>query len=139
MTVIWLGDGILNWSPGERRSDRYGSVNLQLLGSENHHSFEAAIPMVGRVGSLVAEVLGPLQKSRHIGDLFRSIVPTTPQIGERIVLGEGRLWRDPYEAVPAVGLEPEDDRDTDWLDPHQLYKVHSQVVRLSFETSEVLK
>ncbi|WP_030472510.1 hypothetical protein [Lentzea aerocolonigenes] len=30
----------------------------------------------------------------------------------------------------AVGLAPDDDRDTDWLDPRALYRCHNQTVRL---------
>lgn len=33
----------------------------------------------------------------------------------------------------AVGLRPLDGRETDWLDPHVLYRLHDQTVALRLE------
>ncbi len=92
---------------------------------------------MGLPGRLVAEVQATRQ-STHVGDLFRGLRPETPEVGERIVLGEGRLFCqtvDREEGIEAVGCtpEPEDPRDSDWLDPRALYRAHEQTVRLVFE------
>jgi hypothetical protein len=93
---------------------------------------------LGLPGRLVAEITATRQ-STHVGDVFRGLRPETPEVGERIVLGEGRLFRqtvdDREERIEAVGCtpEPEDDRDTDWLHPSALYRAHEQTVRLVFE------
>ena len=135
-----LGTGVLTWDGFERRSDRYGSVYLI---PEGHNSLTTGpspsqvLPTVneltGRVGHLVATVL-EARKSTHIGDLFRDIFPSTPDVGAEMVLGHGRLYAKALRHVPGlyVGLQPLDGRSTDWLDPNQLYRVHEQTVRLEF-------
>jgi hypothetical protein len=137
-----IGEGVLTWHPYERRTDRYGTVFLMTSGDSLHEpSGYVPIPddaPLGLPGRLVAEVTATRQ-STHVGDLFRGLHPQTPDVVERIVLGEGRLFchtvesGDPYPAIEAVGLAPEDDRDTDWLDPRALYRAHEQTVRLVFE------
>jgi len=128
-----IGTGILNWPNVERIGDRYGVVGLW----DDGHTLPLAAPLPeGIEGELVAEVL-ETRESHHIGDLFRGLFPTTPNVGDRIVLGSGTLFRetkreggDTYEYV---GLRPDDGRDTDWLNPEALYRVHHQTVRLLFE------
>jgi hypothetical protein len=139
-----IGEGVLTWDASERISDRYGAVFLMNDGDSLHEpSGYVPIPddtPVGMPGWLVAEVVATRQ-STHVGDLFRRLRPQTPAVGERIVLGRGRLFcqtvdRDsPHPVIEAVGLAPEDvdDRDTDWLDPRALYRAHEQTVRLIFE------
>lgn len=131
--TIDLGQGRLWWPRFERQSDRYGTVFL-LTGpdAENYVSFENA--PVGQSGRLVAVVVEN-RRSGHCGDIARSLVPTTPTVGEEITLGAGTLFTDTDAdadlGVPtAVGLAPDDDRDTDWLDPRALYRCHNQTVRL---------
>jgi hypothetical protein len=136
-----IGEGVLSWHPGERISDRYGTVFL-MTGGDSLHEPAGYVPVpddapVGLPGRLVAEVQAT-RKSTHVGDLFRGLWPETPEVGERIVLGEGRLFCqtvDREEGIEAVGCtpEPEDLRDRDWLDPRALYRAHEQTVRLVFE------
>jgi hypothetical protein len=139
-----IGEGVLTWDASERISDRYGAVFLMNDGDSMHEpSGYVLIPddvPVGMPGWLVAEVVATRQ-STHVGDVFRGLRPQTPEVGERIVLGRGRLFRQtvdrdsPHPVIEAVGLAPEDvdDRDTDWLDPRALYRAHEQTVRLTFE------
>jgi hypothetical protein len=139
-----IGEGVLTWDASERISDRYGAVFLMNDGDSLHEpSGYVLIPddvPVGMPGWLVAEVVATRQ-STHVGDVFRGLRPQTPEVGERIVLGRGRLFRQtvdrdsPHPVIEAVGLAPEDvdDRDTDWLDPRALYRAHEQTVRLTFE------
>lgn len=128
MTKQLIGTGRLSWNRHERVSDRYGAVTLHgsSLGQEVVIN---QVPCVA--GRLVAEVIETRQ-SHHIGDLFRGLAPSTPQVGERIELGQGTLFFEASDGLTAVGLSPEDDRASDWLDPQALYRVHSQTVRLWF-------
>jgi len=122
-----LGTGVLIWNVAERRSDRYGSV--MLLSSPDS---EQPIPLVqvkaGKRGRLVA-IVKKTRRSRHIGDLFHGVFPKTPKMGQKITLGEGMLFFENNE----VGLQPDDGRDTQWLDMRALYNVHEQTVTLCFE------
>lgn len=122
-----LGEGRLNWRPSERVSDRYGSVGLWERGKEVGEFLPIAPVVEGR-GRLVAEVLEARQSS-HMGDFFRGFFPETPEVGERIVLGEGLVFFEEGH----VGLYPEDERESDWLDPKMLYRTHDQDVRLIFK------
>jgi hypothetical protein len=141
-----IGEGVLTWHPRERISDRYGTVFL-MTGGDSQHEPGGYVPVpddapVGLPGRLVAEVQATRQ-STHVGDLFRGLRPETPEVGERIVLGEGRLFCqtvDREEGIEAVGCtpEPEDPRDSDWLDPRALYRAHEQTVRLVFEDDPVI-
>jgi hypothetical protein len=127
----FLGRGVLNWPRTERISDRYGLVFL-FRSMEEHETVDLLRNETGRNGDLLAHVL-ETRDSYHIGDMFRGIGPTRPEVGEDIVLGTGTLFFYRHEAdMMCVGLEPDDGRTTDWLDPHQLYKVHHQTVELWF-------
>lgn len=89
------------------------------------------MPPVGARGYLVATVLETRQ-SDHIGDSFRGLSPSTPRIGEEITLGgPGELFIE-MDFAPVVGLRPDNDRETDWLNPKSLYRCHNQTVRLEF-------
>lgn len=133
---IHLGTGVLTWDRAERVTDRYGTVWLMEDGHTSQTGGEPkrlldldAVKLhVGKTGALVASVIDP-RKSTHIGDLFRGIFPSTPDLWERIVLGRGELFLDDE----AVGLRPAVYRNRDWLDPHALYRAHEQLVRLTFE------
>lgn len=135
-TPIVLGEGRLSWPPRERVSDRYGCVMLMrdgesLTDTSGYLMIDRAIAR--QHGTLVAEVLETRQ-STHIGDLFRGFFPQTPAVGERIVLGTGRAFVERAEwGADLVGLEPDDGRTSDWLDPKALYRCHEQTVRLTFE------
>ena len=127
--AMCLGTGILNWDRHERVSDRYGTVKL-LEALDSSVAIQLKSVKEGTKGTLYA-IVKETRQSQHIGDLFRGIFPETPNLGERIVLGHGLLFYD----EESVGLEPEDGRDNDWLDPHKLYRVHEQTVDLFFEPS----
>ncbi len=91
---------------------------------------------VGKIGRLTVRVLAT-RKSYHIGDSDRKIKPTTPEVGEMIILGEGELFIETADYnsgfINSVGLRPEDGREADWLDPYALYRAHDQTVELAFE------
>jgi len=142
-SAILLGVGILNWPRIERVTDRYGVVTLSPSGHDCVSSvqacrYQALTPgSVAGVGRLVAIVI-ETRKSGHIGDLFHQIFPRTPKIGQRIILGKGRLFFQVDEAVvfvKAVGLEPLDGRHTQWLKIRALFDCHDQTVELWFDPS----
>jgi hypothetical protein len=131
--AILMGTGWLTWTRGERISDRYGAVHL----CDDNWEKGKTIPLdtadqgLKGFGRLVAEVI-ETRDSTHIGDLFRSIHPVTPEVGEIIHLGEGTLFTKAEDGVKSVGLEPRIPRDADWLNPYALYRCHEQTVRLYF-------
>ena len=47
------------------------------------------------------------RESRHIGDLLYGIFPSTPNVGDRFVLGEGKLFIDDFNSVGLNHLSPE--------------------------------
>jgi hypothetical protein len=121
---------MLTWAAEERQTDRYGF--LYLYKAKGHQ--EEVLPLnpspSGRSGRLIAHVL-ETRDSTHVGDVFLKIEPITPQVGERIVLGEGRLVV--HEGL--VGIKPADGREIFHCDPRTLYRAHSQTVELIFQES----
>lgn len=140
--AILLGVGSLNWDGMERRSDRYGMVSLFKENSEdkiiepNTKIEEQAIKAhVGQKGKLVVKITAT-RESTHIGDIFRGLSPSTPKVGKVFTLGDGTLFsRTDINGQIHVGLQPDDDRQSDWLNARTLYKVHEQSVELYFEPS----
>jgi hypothetical protein len=136
-TVTTIGTGRLTWPRGERVGDRYGLVGLLLDGdslSEHADWVRLDLSAVGLHGSLQATVLETRQ-STHIGDFFRGLYPSTPEVGEVITLGTGWLFCEALDSRPPdlhVGLQPDDGRVSDWLNPEALYRAHEQTVRLDF-------
>lgn len=134
--IIELGTGRLSWPRFERVGDRYGTVMLMADGDSFTEPSRYVRPNnapVGQRGTLVAEVL-EARESTHIGDLFRGFFPETPEVGERIILGEGTFFTEETDfGALLLGLRPDDGRDSDWLDPPKLYRAHEQTVRLTFE------
>jgi hypothetical protein len=137
-----IGQGRLTWGAGERRSDRYGFVYLLESGDSTTAGLfpvPLTIPreLVGKRGTLVATVI-ETRTSTHIGDLYHGIYPRIPKLGAEIVLGTGRLVTqrltdpDRPEGWDAVGLKPDDGRETQWLDMRALYDAHEQTVELFF-------
>lgn len=140
-TRVLLGMGSLSWNGAERRTDRYGAIGLFSSDSQGNEIVPDAhllsgsiIRHAGKKGRLVCVVLVN-RESTHIGDLFRGIGPTKPDVGEEIILGEGHLFYQKLSDQPitSLGLQPEDGRAKDWLDPHKLYRAHEQTVELYFE------
>jgi hypothetical protein len=135
--AVTLGEGALTWPRGERVSDRYGTVGLMATG-QSYGDYFADYAFVdvhqvpeGSRGRLRATVL-ETRDSGHIGDLFRGLFPTTPEVGEVIDLGSGVVFYERVEDAPYIGLRPDDGRTSDWLDPQALYRTHEQTVRLEF-------
>lgn len=140
-----LGTGRLTWDGKERRSDRYGTVWLMedietstSLSSVRSSSIVEHIPeLVALYGELIATVKAT-RDSTHVGDLFRDISPETPEVGEVITLGEGRVFYEPcVNDGVMIGLEPLKDQSSDWLDPYKLYRCHEQTVQLAFVSKEI--
>lgn len=129
-TAVVLGTGILNWFPGERQSDRYGSFHLE-HGDGTPLDYEG-LPE-GTTGTLTAQVVTQ-RPAAHVGDWFRGIKASPAGPGTEIDLGTGVLFteRDNGWGITCVGVRPDDGRDTDWMDPAALYKVHNQEVRVTF-------
>ena len=95
--AVFIGCGVLTWNRGERVTDRYGTVFLQndensddIVPLEGHSSY-------GEKGTLLADVK-KTRNSPHIGDLFRGLYPSTPEVGDKVVLGEGTLFFEEFSA-----------------------------------------
>lgn len=142
-----IGQGTLSWHRYERVSNRYGAVYIgkRKEGLCDHDDSWGVVPVdlsvEGKKGTLVAFVLSTRQ-SGHIGDIALGITPTTPTVGERIILGTGTFFRvtdersgSPFTEGAAheqFGLQPDDEREDLWLDVKALYRCHDQEVRLEF-------
>lgn len=139
MQKILLGSGPLTWDGAERRSDRYGTIFFHPTSAneakpldEISFSKEIVEKHVGERGKLIAEVINT-RKSEHLGDWFRGIYPSTPEVGDEIELGKGTLFYErQHGKYDAVGLYPDNQRKTDWLIPQSLYRAHEQTVKLFF-------
>jgi hypothetical protein len=129
--ILILGEGVLNWSRSERITDRYGAIHLAATPMDGPYATWENAP-AGQQGSLTAHVT-ETRPSGHIGDLFRGIGPSTPEVGEAVTLGTGTLFTETDDSVPSIGVRPDDGRETDWMDPRALYRVHNQTVRLEFQ------
>lgn len=136
--AILIGTGALTWDGVERRTDRYGTVTVHDSNADNepitnnsHLKFDLIEQLKGKSGQLIAEIL-ETRKSTHIGDMFRRIYPSTPDKGDIIELGDGRLFVRSYSWANCIGLEPNDGRLKDWLDPVALYRCHEQTVNIYF-------
>jgi hypothetical protein len=136
--------GIFTWPRMERVTDRYGAIAITDKAYEDRMTGPAAefkgaavqsdLPLlVGKRCRIVATVL-ETRDSNHIGDIFRGIGPSRPNVGEVIDLGEGEFFIEPDQdwAVGGVtfGLKPDDGRPNDWFDPRKLYRLHDQTVAL---------
>jgi hypothetical protein len=125
---ILLGKGSLNWRHWERRTDRYGTVDL----------LNAEVPLkqiddlLSVTGTLTATIIST-RASDHIGDILRGLSPHPPMPGEEFVLGKGELFFEQEFNLIHVGVRPADGRYSDWLDPKELYQCHNQIVELYFE------
>lgn len=146
--AILIGRGILTWDMSERISDRYGAVYVVNSGNSLTPTIDFA-PMAVRLEhlglrcALKVHVI-ETRDSTHIGDLFRGVSPTRPEVGETIILGTGLLFTergmDRGTAYMRVGVRPfDDDRETDWLDIKALYRSHEQTVELYYEVLEPKK
>jgi hypothetical protein len=128
-----IGMGVLDWDRKERISDRYGLVVLFDGPSDPRNAIQRRRAREGEYGRLIAVVSETRQPS-HIGDLFHNVFPSKPAVNETVVLGEGTL----FFAGDGVGVLPEDNRRTLWLDIRALYHVHNQTVRLFFDKAALM-
>ena len=130
MTKHILGTVKFTWKEKERRTDRYGSVYL-LESNRTSESIYAVITVppsiYGKKVKLMA-LIKETRKSAHIGDFFRKIYPRNPNVGDLIVLGEGRIFTKKNDDHLEVGVLPEDGRSIDWMNPRSLYDCHDQTV-----------
>ena len=121
----FVGAGCLTWDRHERIGDRYGAIKLY-PDPDSDRPVALHEPPVTR-GHLEA-VVTRTRDSRHIGDLFHGVFPVRPDVGEVIKLGEpGTVF---FDDDGAIGVEPDDDRDTLWMDIRALYRAHEQDVEL---------
>lgn len=138
---LFLGSGSLSWHSEERVSDRYGSIFL--FNYEKQYDttllldFQLIKRLNGCLGTLKASIISTRQ-SNHVGDIFRSLKPSMPKIGEVIELGHGNLFHEKSEFL-CIGLRPLNARVSDWLNPHALYRCHHQVVELYFQAEKEIK
>lgn len=120
--AVLIGRGMLSWPREERISDRYGLISLY----QDSEQLELGCPEDDS-GSLIA-VVTDSKPSPHIGDCFRGLTPRQPSNGDIVVLGTGKVIGDPLH----IGLQPDDGRESDWLNPRALYDVHGSIVELYF-------
>lgn len=135
------GTGILGWDGRERRTNRYGTFVLMQSGYEGNGRAKVEWSdspglLLGRRVSIKALVM-EARMSGHIGDLFRNIFPTQPEVGETIDLGEGTFFMENFGWHDGngigVGIVPDDGRDFDWMDPAKLYRLHDQTVLVTIK------
>lgn len=127
-----IGTGVLNWDREERISDRYGLVMLLDEPGSCKRPLRLFRSNEGKHGRLLA-VVRDTRDSTHVGDLVHGVYPSKPSIDDVFVLGEGRLFfRDDQ-----VGVLPDDNRKTFWLDIDALYRVHEQTVTLFFDEGDL--
>jgi hypothetical protein len=135
-----LGTGALTWDKGERVGDRYGIVYLHTENSRGQRisdmSFDkepsATLANAGARGKLIA-VVKEARESTHIGDFARGVYPETPEVGETIELSTvGTFVMEDTAEGFGVGIEPDDGRNSAWMDVTSLYRAHEQTVELIF-------
>ena len=136
-----IAHGVFGWDAGERQTNRYGGFQLVdrpyegPVAATPSFDRDSAAEYVGKRVRVVAKVV-EARKSGHAGDKFLKCYPTTPDVGEEIVLGVGifGLTTNSYDrSIVKVELEPEDGRRELWIDPRRLYRLHDQTVDLFVE------
>ena len=123
-----IGEGFLMWHPSERQTDRYGTVRLKHDLTENGEKVTLATShVVGKAGTLVAEILNSRPIEGLTGDVFRRFFGEPVSDGELFCLGKGKIIAD---GTVEIGCQPSDGREFDWLNPRALYMCSCQYVRL---------
>lgn len=136
-----VGYGVFTWPREERVYNRYGAFHLDREAYEGEGACAPRLDLPalncfkGKRVRLTVEVVES-RRSGHVGDLFLKIFPTQPSVGERIVLGVGRLDVLLLDGVMCVALAPEDGRRELWIDPRLLYRAHDQTVNLYVEETK---
>lgn len=132
--------GIFTWASEERRSDRYGFITvMRECFNENSTSMAsitdmASLALLTNKRACITVKVIETRESGHIGDIFRGIFPSTPDVGQEFSLGVGKLLVKPADWSPIgieIGLYPDDGREDDWLDPNILYQLHDQTVEIT--------
>jgi hypothetical protein len=130
----FIATGVVFWQPAERASERYGAIFLRAIPGGDIVPLPAAYD--GEEGTLMASIRES-RRSPHIGDRFRGFRPPEEPLvpGTEVILGTGVVFREPLESGRgfALGVQPADGRERDWLDPEALYKLHYQTVDLFFD------
>lgn len=135
--MILLGKGRLTWGRYERVSDRYGGVALMSDGDSltppTDDKYEQFVDApFGAHGTLMAVVL-ETRESTHIGDISRGLAPSTPEVGDRFVLGTGTLQRDNGVMWDQeIVLVPDDGRKDNWLDARSRSRPFCRCARTRF-------
>lgn len=132
--AVEIGQGVLDWSNSERRSDRYGAVVLcdPRPDWEEYGTLDSRrlAPFAGQLGRLYA-VVTQVREADHFGDPAHGIGPIDAMVGEEVFLGEGRIFTGcAWDEVVQIGLRPEDGRNYGWLAVDGLYTCHNQIVTL---------
>jgi hypothetical protein len=125
-TLEEIGVGRLSRTSAERHTDRYGLI--WLAGDDNNEPVEMTVEP-GRNGALLVEVIEDYG-SRYYED--------AAPVGATVQLGTGELftevaWSRGDVVATGVGVKPADGRETNWMDPMDLLRVHNQKVRVLFE------
>lgn len=134
--------GILTWNATERRSNRYGSIHTadtnfnQDVTADQEYDLLRLRKLRHQRVRITCEVV-ETRASGHCGDRFLGIMPTTPNVGDVIELGVGTLdYVDGLDGMPDIILKPRDGRKQFWIDPHLLYRLHDQTVRVYIEETD---
>ena len=138
-----LGYGVFSWGAEERRTNRYGSFNMcgeSYKGEKPGKSPELTKELRRldhRRVKLMAKVI-ETRTSGHLGDMALRISPTTPEVGQEILLGVGILQIEScsWDFLPSIALVPKDRRTEMWIDPRILYQLHDQTVEIYGEETE---
>lgn len=133
-----IATGIFMWDSPERREQRYGYFSCANKTFDKDVTVQPTFNMSrasrwrGQKVKITAKIVAA-RPSGHAGDLYLNILPSMPEVGEEIVLGVGTFdYREnPYtDDQMDMGIMPADGRDKYWLDPHILYRLHDQTVKI---------
>jgi hypothetical protein len=137
--MIRIAHGVFGWDGFERRSNRYGVFHIAAAPCDGPPlaqvdiAYEKLDEFQGKRVRVVCRVVETRQ-SKHIGDLFLGIRPTTPEVGEEIDLGAFIFSTTVgYDGKPDFVLKPTDSREELWINPHKLYRLHDQTVDVLIE------
>ena len=134
-----IATGIFMWDREERVTGRYGVI---YCGSSSYEGKAKVVPTLDeeRLRDLSGKrvkawcVVREARDSGHIGDLFLGITPSRPEVGECVDLGVAILTvARNLDRELAIKLHPGDGRESLWLDPRKLYRLHDQTVEIFIE------
>ena len=147
---VKIGEGIFIWSSLERQSQRYGFFYPSDKDFNETTTVQPILDLkaVTRFGDKRVKITCRVIETRqsgHVGDLALGIEPSTPELGEEIVVGVGKFvfdlaqFRGEGFYTPlgvGIGLCPSDGRKKLWLDPRVLYRLHDQTVEIFVEETD---